>query len=287
MATLGMLTLLLPRGLISKKICLWLFMPLLTFFIPRPIQPWQVDFLDVGQGLSVVISKNNHYLIYDVGAAYPSGFNMAEAVILPLLQARGVEQVDMLFISHFDNDHSGSMPMLMPNMGVNNVISNENICRQGWQTNWQGLSISALWPDDPTRHNDNNGSCVLMLDDGWHKVLLTGDIDAAIERRLVIHYGAKLKADILLAAHHGSNGSSSAEFIAAVEAQHVIFSQGFMNRWRFPRPEVVTRFTHPGRTLYSTSETGQVSFRLLQTSEQSIQVSTFRQHYYPYWYGNY
>ncbi|MFQ3236754.1 MAG: competence protein ComEC [Paraglaciecola sp.] len=285
LTALGVLTLLLPSGLIAKKVAVLLFVPLLTFYLPRQETSWQVDFLDVGQGLSVVISKDNHTLLYDVGAAYPSGFNMAEAVIMPLLQARGVEEITALFISHSDNDHSGSMPILLSNIRVKNVITSFDLCQQGWQLAWHGLTITALWPDDPDKYNDNNGSCVLLIDDGRHRVLLTGDIDAKIERHLVNQYGQKLQADILLAAHHGSNGSSSAEFIAAVGAQHVIFSQGFMNRWHFPRPEVVQRFTRSGRTLYSTSETGQVSFLLPQTG--TIQVSTFRQDVSPYWYGNY
>jgi competence protein ComEC len=287
MTTLGVLTVLLPRGLIAKKMAVLLFVPLLTFYLPRQKLSWQVDFLDVGQGLSVIISKDNHTLLYDVGAAYPSGFNMAQAVIMPLLQARGVEQITTLFISHFDNDHSGSMPVLLSSIRVKKVITSFNLCQQGWQQDWHGLTITALWPDDPDKYNDNNGSCVLLIDDGRHRVLLTGDIDADIERRLVNQYGQNLHADILLAAHHGSNGSSSAEFIAAVGAQHVIFSQGFMNRWHFPRPEVVQRFTGSGRTLYSTSQTGQVTFQLPQTGTGGIQVSTFRQDISPYWYGNY
>lgn len=287
MTTLGVLTVLLPRGLIAKKVTLLLFVPLLTFYLPQQKQFWQVDFLDVGQGLSVLISKDNHALLYDVGAAYPSGFNMAEAVILPLLQARGMQQINMLFISHFDNDHSGSLPVLLANVRVKKLITSVNLCQQGWQLDWQGLMITALWPDDPNKHNDNNGSCVLMIDDGRHRVLLTGDIDANIERRLVNHYGQNLQADILLAPHHGSNGSSSAEIIAAVNPRHVIFSQGFMNRWHFPRPEVIQRFTTSGRTLYSTSETGQVSFLLPTSGTGAIQVTTFRRDIYPYWYANY
>ncbi|MFQ3197946.1 MAG: competence protein ComEC [Paraglaciecola sp.] len=287
MTTLGVLTVLLPRGLFAKKVAVLLFLPLLTFYVPRDKQFWQVDVLDVGQGLSVMISKDNQTLLYDVGAAYPSGFNMAEAVILPLLQARGTDQISTLFISHFDNDHSGSLPVLLSNVRVKKVITSFNLCQQGWQLAWHGLTITALWPDDPDKHNDNNGSCVLLIDDGRHRVLLTGDIDADIERRLVNQYGQNLQADILLAAHHGSNSSSSAEFIAAVGARHVVFSQGFMNRWRFPRREVVLRFMSSRRTLYSTSETGQISFLLPQSDTGAIKVSTFRQDISPYWYGNY
>ena len=68
----------------------------------------------------------------------------------------------------------------------------------------------------PTKYNDNNGSCVIKVSDQYHSVLLPGDIDQSIEKQLVDVHPKQLQADILLAAHHGSNTSSSSEFIQAV-----------------------------------------------------------------------
>jgi competence protein ComEC len=275
----------------KKYLCLLLF-PLVSFLLTQRTNTWQIDILDVGQGVAVLISKNNRVIIYDVGASYPSGFNMADSVLLPILQARGLSTVDHVFISHGDNDHAGSLPQLIKGINVSKVLTNKDSCQQGLDMNWQGLRINALWPDDALKYNNNNGSCVIKISDQYHSVLLPGDIDKSIEKILVDLQPKQLRANILLAPHHGSDTSSSNEFIQAVGAEYVIFSQGFMNRWRFPRQEVLDRFEQVNNKqstqtkLLNTSESGQVSFIMEYNSPKRILVKTYRQDTYPYWYAN-
>ncbi|WP_083881998.1 DNA internalization-related competence protein ComEC/Rec2 [Paraglaciecola polaris] len=281
--TLATLVIILPRGLLPRVAAVMLCLPLLSYGLTTRATHWQVNVLDVGQGLSVVVSRHNDALLYDVGAAYPSGFNMADSVLTPYLHSHGMTHVGILVLSHFDNDHSGSEPALRRSMSILRTYTTKDKCRYGWQMYWQGLQVSALWPDDPSLHNDNNGSCVLRITDGHTSVLLTGDIDASVERKLVQHYGDALQSQILIAPHHGSNTSSSAEFITAVAPQHVIFSQGFMNRWGFPKNEVVTRYQQTNAQLYRTSEDGQIQ---VTVEDRGIKVRTFRHDMYPYWYAN-
>ncbi|MFT2091066.1 DNA internalization-related competence protein ComEC/Rec2 [Paraglaciecola sp. 2405UD69-4] len=286
----GFVLLLLPAFVLSKKCLVVLVIPFFSYLLSRQDSHWQVDVLDVGQGTSVLVTKNNQALIYDVGASYPSGFNMADSVLLPILRAKGIRVLDMLVISHGDNDHAGSLPYLEKGTRILHVITTADLCREGYQSIWQDLHIEAFWPDDPQKHSDNNSSCVLKISGGSKSVLLPGDIDKGIEKVLIEKYGSDLKADVLLAPHHGSNTSSSLNFIQHVSPGYVVFSQGFMNRWRFPRPEVVARYQQvfeenniPQQQIYSTSETGQVSFTLTET----IQVRTYRKDIYPYWYANF
>ncbi|MFT6991602.1 MAG: competence protein ComEC, partial [Paraglaciecola sp.] len=276
----------LPSFWLNKKYLLLFLLPLASHLLTPNINTWQLDVLDVGHGLAVLISKNKHAIIYDVGASYPSGFNMADSVLLPILQARGFSKVDVVFISHGDNDHAGSLPQLLKGIDVSQVITNQDKCRQGFALSWQGLRIKALWPDNALKHNDNNGSCVIKVSDQYHSILLPGDINKSIEKQLVDLYPKQLQSDILVAAHHGSNTSSSAEFIQTVGAKYVIFSQGFMNRWRFPRQEVVDRYQTYNPILFSTSHSGQVSFQIEYNSSTPIMLKTFRQDIYPYWYAN-
>jgi competence protein ComEC len=217
---------------------------------------------------------------------------MATSVLLPILQARGFSSIDLVLISHGDNDHAGSLPQLLKGIEVSKVLTNKNSCRQGLDINWQGLRIEALWPDNALKYNDNNGSCVIKVSSQYHSILLPGDIDKSIEKHMVELHQEKLQADILLAPHHGSNSSSSTDFIQAVGADYVIFSQGFMNRWRFPRQEVLERFIQVNEymksqnKIYTTSDSGQVSFIMSIDLPKSIQVKTYRQDIYPYWYAN-
>ncbi|MBL4630961.1 MAG: DNA internalization-related competence protein ComEC/Rec2, partial [Paraglaciecola sp.] len=276
----------LPSFWLHKKYLCLLLLPPMSYLFTQKANTWQIDILDVGQGAAVLITKNNHVMIYDVGASYPSGFNMADSVLLPILQARGLSNVDLVFISHGDNDHAGSLPQLRQGIQVAEVLTNRDSCKQGLDMFWQGLKIEAFWPDNASNYSDNNGSCVIKISDRYHSILLPGDIDKSIEKQLIVYYPEQLQADILLAPHHGSNTSSSSGFIQAVSAKFVVFSQGFMSRWRFPRPEVVNRYKGYNPQLFSTSSAGQVSFTLQYDSPKSILVNTFRQDIYPYWYAN-
>jgi competence protein ComEC len=284
---LALVGLMLPHIGKAKPYIFLLFIPVLSFALTSNNTDWQIDVLDVGQGTAVIVSKQGRALLYDVGPAYPSGFNMADSVILPLLKARGIKHLDYVVISHWDNDHSGSLPVLQKQMSIGQIITTDKLCRRDQSIKWQGLSLNMLWPDDPVLHNDNNSSCVMQISDGVHSALLPGDIDARIERGLVQYWGDRLKSDILIASHHGSNTSSSGLFIQQVSADYVVFTQGFMNRWQFPRQEVLARFANSPATLYTSADAGQVSFKLVYQSNEVIEVSTFRQDYYPYWYSNF
>jgi competence protein ComEC len=282
----------LPSFWLNRKYLYLLLLPLGSYLFTQRLNVWQVDILDVGQGVAVLISKNNRVIIYDVGASYPSGFNMAGSVLLPILQARGLSTVDLVFISHGDNDHAGSLPQLLAGIEVSKVLTNQDSCQQGLDMNWQGLRVKAIWPDSVLKYNDNNGSCVIKISDKYHSILLPGDIDRSIEKQLVDLYPEQLAADILLAPHHGSNTSSSTEFIQAISAEYVVFSPGFMNRWRFPRQEVLERFQQVNdkggaqSQFFTTSDSGQVSFIMQYDLPNPILVKTFRQDIYPYWYAN-
>jgi competence protein ComEC len=285
---LFVLTMCMPTFWLSKKhLCVFL-LPIASYVFTPQRNTWQIDILDVGQGVAVLIMKNNRVIIYDVGASYPSGFNMADSVLLPLLQARGLtNKVDWVLLSHADNDHAGSLPQLLKGIQTPQVLTNQDKCRQGLDLVWEGLRVTSLWPDDANKYNDNNGSCVIKISDDFHSILLPGDIDKSIEKQLIDQYPKQLQADILLAPHHGSNTSSSSEFLHSVSARYVVFSQGFMNRWRFPRQEVVNRYQASKLPmLFSTSSSGQVSFSVEYNSMAPITVKTFRNDIYPYWYAN-
>jgi competence protein ComEC len=283
----------LPYFWLNKKYLCLLLLPLLSYLLTQKTNTWQIDILDVGQGLSVLISKDNRVIIYDVGASYPSGFNMADSVLLPILRARGFSAVDLVFLSHSDNDHAGSLPQLIKGIKVSEVLTNQDRCQQNLDISWQGLRIRSLWPDDALKYNNNNGSCVINISDQYHSILLPGDIDKNIEKQLVDLDQKQLRANILVAAHHGSNTSSSREFIKTVGAQYVVFSQGFMNRWGFPKQDVLDRYHQINQDegnetkYFATSDSGQVSFIMQYNSPNPIKVKTFRQDLYPYWYANY
>lgn len=279
LAGLYFLMLLMPRLPVAKHWLFILLLPLCSYqFFPHR-QGWQVDILDVGQGLSVMVTRNKKVLLYDVGVRFPSGFNMADGVILPLLKARGITVINKLFISHGDNDHAGSLPMLRAGINIDQMYTGDR-CRRGLQWQWQGLTIKAVWPDEG-EYSSNDSSCVLHISDGQRALLLSGDISKKVESRLVLLEQSRLRADVLVAPHHGSNTSSSRAFIDAVQPEWVLFSQGHNNRWGFPKPEVLARYQQQNSNMLSTSTAGQISVSFVPDKE--IELTTFRQHYTGIW----
>jgi competence protein ComEC len=276
---------------LPRRYSLYLIPVLLVLLVNQyknSAQPWQLTVLDVGHGLAVVINRDNRAILYDTGAKYPSGFTMGEAVILPFLQQKNIQHLDHLVISHNDNDHLGSLAVLQRNLDIKNLIYNDQqvnvngtYCLQGQHFTWQGLTIEQLWPKSLV-FDKNDHSCVIKISDGYHKVLLTGDISKKVEQQL-IDQKIDLTADTLIVPHHGSKSSSSEAFIQAVSPQRAIFSNGYLNRWKMPTPEVLRRYHKQGIITYTTASNGMI---MLSTTANKTAIKTFRQDLFPYWFAN-
>ncbi|MDH0177433.1 DNA internalization-related competence protein ComEC/Rec2 [Aeromonas dhakensis] len=208
---------------------------------------WQLRVLDVGQGLAVLITRGDRGILFDTGDRYPGGYNMADAVILPLLNRLDVRVLDYLVISHKDRDHAGNRRAILQALPVRHELSSfdfgrfTTLCRRGQQWRWQGLEMAVLWPQQPGGGHNNDG-CVLQIRDGDRRILLSADIERQAEQRLLALEGAGLASTLLVSPHHGSRTSSTPPFVAAVAPRYVVHSAGFMNQWGFPRPEVVARY---------------------------------------------
>ncbi|MEN8167309.1 MAG: DNA internalization-related competence protein ComEC/Rec2, partial [Pseudomonadota bacterium] len=102
-AIAGVLFILLPRGMPGRSLGLLLVAPML---LNQPARPQEgsllFTLLDVGQGLSCVVETAEHVLVFDTGPAFPSGFNTAEAVLIPYLHSRGIRRIDQLIVSNGD-----------------------------------------------------------------------------------------------------------------------------------------------------------------------------------------
>ncbi len=262
----------------------------IVFMTDKNTQQWQLSILDVGHGLAVVIEKKHRVFIYDTGARYPSGFNMAEAAILPYLKYQGYQRIDGVIISHNDNDHAGGLRYLREQMPIDSVIANDfslapnSHCLSGQSFTWQDLRFEMLSPSQ-FKGDKNDDSCVVVISDGFHRVLLPGDISSKQERRLLnnTEVRKKLASDILIAPHHGSKSSSSALFLSAVAPKYAVFSAGYLNRWKMPSEPILKRYQGHDITTFNTAELGMVTFLL---SADEIEVSNYRQNVKPYWFVN-
>jgi competence protein ComEC len=269
-AAAGVLLLLAPRGLPARWLGLVLLLPLVLARAPTPrTGEALLTMLDVGQGLAVVVQTSGHTLVYDMGPRYPSGFNTGAAAVAPYLRHHGVNAVDLAVVSHADQDHAGGLAGLLDSIPVRRILSGEpqeldaaaEPCSAGMRWRWDGVDFSILHPPGPGL-SGNDASCVLRVESAGASVLLPGDIEAGVEAELVATLGAALRADVLVAAHHGSNSSSTAAFLAAVAPEWVWFSAGYANRFGFPNAPVVARVAAQGSATVATPADGAVSLLL-------------------------
>ncbi|MDT8311183.1 MAG: DNA internalization-related competence protein ComEC/Rec2, partial [Methylophaga sp.] len=269
LSLLAFIWLMAPRGWPARWLGIFLLLPLLFYQPPRPDKGavW-LSVLDVGQGLSAVIETKNKTLVFDTGPQF-GDFNTGDAVVLPFLQHRGVKHIDMLVISHGDNDHIGgattiikSLPVKVIRSSVSAELPGANACQAGQRWHWDNVYFEFLHPTAKMQGSDNELSCVLKVSSQFGSILLTGDIEKQAEASLLSTDKAALPSDILLVAHHGSRSSSTAAFIDAVSPQFAVVASGFNNRYQFPAAEVVQRFRDRQIPLMNTADSGAVLFRL-------------------------
>ena len=281
LALAGVALLFAPAGLPLRPLGAIALLPLLAVPAAAPRGALEVTALDVGQGLAVVVRTAHHTLLYDAGPAFDEGFDAGESVVAPFLLQHGLHDLDLLLLSHGDNDHAGGVPAVRRLLRVGREIgtAGHEPCRAGQAWEWDGVRFAMLHPDGPG-WRDNDGSCVLRVD-GPFSVLLPGDIESGAEGGLVATHAAALKADVLIAPHHGSRTSSTEPFVQAVRPSVVIHSAGWRHHFRHPRPEVMARYAAWDARQYATGQGGALTVVL--EADGSLTVAEFRREGGRFW----
>ena len=298
LALAGTAWLLAPRGFPARYAGLALFAPL--FFVTPAAPPqgavW-LTVLDVGQGLAVVARTATHTLLYDAGPQLGPESDSGSRTILPWLRGEGVTALDIMVISHQDSDHAGGAASVAAALPVGQIWSSlasshaamaavpyRLPCYAGQRWEWDGVRFEMLHPAASDYAawlpSANAMSCVLRIETAGRAVLITGDIERASEAELLLRSPTRLAADVLLVPHHGSRTSSTPEFIAAVNPQHAVFTNGYRNRFDHPRADVVQRYVDSGAVLYRSDRDGTVDFRI---DAQGIAASRWRVTEARYW----
>lgn len=283
LAATGFVLLFAPRGLPLRPLGVVCLLPLLLVPVRAPQGGLEVTALDVGQGLAVVVRTARHTLLYDAGPAFEDGFDAGESVVAPFLLRQGLRAVDTLVVSHGDKDHSGGVDAVRRLLRVGREIGTRagEPCAAGLRWSWEGAAFEIL-QGPAAGLSDNDGGCVLRIVAPGLSVLLPADIEADGEARLVAGHGERLRADVLLAPHHGSRTSSTPAFVAAVRAAVVVHSAGWRNHFRHPRPEVVARYAAGGAAQHVTGAGGAVTIVRDETSGRIV-VREFRREGARFW----
>jgi len=204
--------------------------------------------------------------------------------------------VDTLFVSHGVDDHAFVVPDVIRRYpGVRVLASRKadvdtdhpvTLCQAGDQWSRAGVQFAFIHPAAADRGSDNDRSCVLLVFMGRSRVLLTGDIEAGAEHRIVsrLEDTSVFPVSMLTAPHHGSQTSSSQAFIDRMRPDHVVFPAGYMNRYGFPHSEVQLRYARAGSRSFTTGDKGAVSFAFGKEG-LSVQPISWWDSRRRYWHG--
>ena len=288
---IGVVLLLMPRGLPGRWLgVIWLVPVFLPPQSDLAAGQFRLTLLDVGQGLAAAVHTRHHTLLYDTGPSFSDRFDAGGAVVLPYLRDQGIRRVDKLIASHGDSDHIGGLPQVLAGIPVTGISGSapEKIpqapvtaCQAGEHWEWDGVQFNVLSPRADENLSGNNRSCVLRVSAGSRSLLLTGDIQAPAEKKLIERYGRELQTEVLVAPHHGSNTSSSTGFINAVAPRHVLFPAGYRNRYGFPKQDIINRYRNSGASTLTTAAAGAIEVRF---TESGVQIARYRQRQRRFWH---
>ncbi len=237
--------------------------------------------LDVGQGDCAVIMCGEKTYLIDGGST--SQKEVGKYVISKCLKYYGRSQVDAVFITHSDADHTNGIlelainqkdwgikiqKIIMPKIqktddGYKRLYRSFQSCnikinrmRRGERLSHGGLCIRCVHPTpDYEWESENDYSLTLDITYRDLRILTTGDLEQEGERAIGDLRGGY---DLLKVGHHGSKTSTSQDFLAMVSPQYAVISAGKKNRYGHPSPETIEKFRNTGVQIKNTMECGAV-----------------------------
>lgn len=275
---------------------------LLTILIFHPFSSGRasatlrVDFLDVGQGDSALVTMpdGTTLLVDGGGNMIDSARRIGETVVSEYLWWRGLSQVDYVLATHADADHIDGLNDVLKNFAVraaliarrpaadpeyaefSQTLADTNTPAEtieaGDVIHFGEVLVSVLWPAAGEK-STNNDSVVLRVQFGERSILLTGDIEQAAERALLAS-SQQLHADVIKVPHHGSKTSSTEDFVVATKPQLAVISVGRNSRFGHPHREVVDRWQAQGATVLTTAACGTIT---ITTDGHDLSLTTFVQ----------
>ncbi|MEE9455686.1 MAG: ComEC/Rec2 family competence protein, partial [bacterium] len=260
--------------------------------LAAPALPLRVTFLDVGQSDSALIEfPNGKTMVVDAGYA-GRGYDAGERVVTPVLHAKGITRIDYLCVTHGDADPAGGATYLINNFDVGELWSPADaepsraleelaaaarargvraVATPG-RVNVGGASVARVWPPArgaPPAFSSNDSSTVLRLTYGDFAALLTGDVEAPAQERIV-RDGKDLGADVLKVPHHGSRGAAMPAFVAAANPRAAFFPAKAGSP-DFPAAETLALYRKAGALLLAAGENGAA---VVQTDGRRLRVAT-------------
>ena len=233
----------------------------------------KVHYLDVGQGDSIFIElPNNETMLIDAAESYQS------ENIINYLKNLNYQKIDYVIGTHPHTDHIGGLKDIINTFEIGKIympkvvsttktyesllmaIKDKNLkintAKAGTSIiDTDALKINILAPNNSIYTELNNYSAVTKITYGTTKFLFMGDAEKLSENEIK----EDVTADVIKIGHHGSNTSSSIDFIKKVNAKYGIISVGLNNKYNLPKEETITNWENSGTKIYLTSINGTIT----------------------------
>lgn len=239
---------------------------------PQPAGDMTVHFLDVGQGLSILVQSNGENLVYDGGDRGESSF------VVSYLQQQGVTDIKYLISSHYDEDHVAGLVGCVNAFNIENVIGADYVQdTKIYQSFVDGVAAKGLEIQHPAvgteyqfgtgkftilspasiGNNDNDNSVAIKLTYGENCFIFTGDAESGSEAAMCSS-GIDLSCDVLVPGHHGSATATSNDFLMKTVPEFAVISCGTDNQYGHPDKDTMDKLQSMDIQVYRTDKQGTV-----------------------------
>lgn len=231
-----------------------------------------VNFIDVRQGDSILLEfPNGKNMLIDAGESYESD------TVQSFIRQMGFSSLDYVIGTHPHTDHIGGLESIILNYNVGEIYlpkvvhtskTYENLLTAISERDYKinnakagtliidedGLLVKILSPIYEEYSKLNNYSVVIKVIFGNTSFLFMGDAEKVVENEIL----SEVSSDVVKVGHHGSDSSSSSDFVESVGAKYAVIMSGVDNQYDLPSDEVVNRWKNSGAKVYNTSVNGNI-----------------------------
>lgn len=241
----------------------------------------EVHFIDVGQADSILITANNKGALIDAG-------NSADGkLIIDYINNLGIEKLDFVIATHPHEDHIGGMDdvlnafkadkFYMPDVltttktfeNMLDALENQNLKyttpKIGSTFNFEGANFEVLYVGKDAK-DLNNTSIVVKMTYGEKSFLFTGDAEDVVEKQIL---NKDLKSDVLKVGHHGSEFSTTDEFLEKVNPEIAVISVGTGNKYKHPNKTIIDKLNKNNIDIYRTDKDKTI---IIKTDGKTLEV---------------